>query len=66
MRSKLLPLLIAIVMLLTACGGGAAPDATAEPAQPAPEEPAAPAPEGARILAGEHTFEDGIPLEPRG
>jgi peptide/nickel transport system substrate-binding protein len=44
MKAKLLTLLMVTVMLLTACGGGAATEAPAAPAQPAPEEPAQPAP----------------------
>lgn len=42
MRSKLLSLLLVVIFLLTACGGGAATQAPEEPAQPAPEEPAEP------------------------
>jgi len=45
MRTKLLTLLMVVVFLLTACGGGAATEAPEAPAQPAPEEPAQPAPE---------------------
>ncbi|MFN2144899.1 MAG: ABC transporter substrate-binding protein, partial [Anaerolineales bacterium] len=44
MKAKLLTLLMVTVMLLTACGGGAATEAPAAPAQPATEEPAQPAP----------------------
>ena len=44
MRTKLLTLFMAVVMLLTACGGGATTEAPEAPAQPAPEEPAQPAP----------------------
>jgi peptide/nickel transport system substrate-binding protein len=44
MKPKLLTLLLAVVLLVTACGGGAT-EAPEAPAQPAPEEPTQPAPE---------------------
>lgn len=43
MKSKLLTLLMAVALLLAACGGGATTEAPEAPAQPAPEEPAQPA-----------------------
>ena len=46
MRTKLLTLFMAVVMLLTACGGGATTEAPEEPAQPAPAETEAPMKEG--------------------
>jgi len=42
MKAKFLTLMMVVLMLLTACGGGAATEAPAEPAQPPPEEPAEP------------------------
>ena len=69
MKPKLLTLLMAIVLLLTACGGGAAteaPQATEAPAQPATEAPAQPSPEEteAPMEAGGGTVTLIIPEEP--